>query len=130
MLADEVRQLASYPGVTIGAHSINHLALPDQSIRVVRQEVHDSCAKLTKLTGKTVDLFAYPYGAYDRASAAVVRQACRWGLSCDQRLVGESFDAAAVPRVEVKRWDWLELASRLELLFEARPPSARAAFMP
>jgi peptidoglycan/xylan/chitin deacetylase (PgdA/CDA1 family) len=131
MLADEVRQLARHSRVTIGAHSVNHVALPNQAIRTVRQEIHDSCARLAKVTGHAVDLFAYPYGAYDRASAAVVRQSCRWGLSCDQRALGESFDAAAVPRVEVKRWDWLELASRLELLFDARAAvAARRAFMP
>jgi len=127
MVADEMRQLLGYANVTIGAHTVNHLALPDQGADAVLREIHDSCAALTRLAGKPVDIFAYPYGACDRVSAAVVRRSCRWGVTCDQRVLGESFDAAAVPRMEVKRWDWLELASRLEPLFHPRQPSARRA---
>jgi peptidoglycan/xylan/chitin deacetylase (PgdA/CDA1 family) len=128
MNAGEVRQLAAVPHVAIGAHTVNHLALPDQDVEVVRQEIQHSCSTLAQLAGKPVNVFAYPYGAYDRASSGVVRRFCRWGLACDGRVLGESFDAAGVPRLEVKRWDWLELASRLEPLFHPAPASARRAF--
>ena len=130
MLDGEVRQLAACPKVAIGAHSVNHLMLPDQNPDVVRREILDSCEALTELTGKPVDVFAYPYGGYDRVAANAVRRLCRWGLSCDQRVIGESFDAATVPRLEVKRWDWLEFASRLEPLFHPRRGAVRRAFMP
>jgi peptidoglycan/xylan/chitin deacetylase (PgdA/CDA1 family) len=122
MRADEVRELASDSRVTIGAHSVHHLALPDQAGDVVRREIEESCAALTRLVGTRVDLFAYPYGALNRASAGSVRASCRWGLSCDRRMLADSFDAARVPRLEVKRWDVSELAARLRVLF--RPPAA------
>jgi peptidoglycan/xylan/chitin deacetylase (PgdA/CDA1 family) len=130
MLDEEVRQLAAYPNVAIGAHSVNHLMLPDQTPDVVRREIVDSCEALTQLAGKPVDVFAYPPGASKPAPPTSVRRLCRWGLSCDQRVIGESFDAATVPRLEVKRWDWLEFASRLEPLFQPRSGPVRRAFMP
>ena len=120
MLAAEVRQLAARPGVTIGAHSVNHLALPDQDPDVMHREIRDSCAALTRVTGRPVNAFAYPYGAHDRVSASIVRSSCRWGISCDRRPLTDSFDAALVPRLEVKRWDVSELAACMEPWFHDR----------
>jgi len=126
--ADEVRQLAAYANVSIGAHSINHLALPDQPAEVVRREIEGSCSALERVIGKPVGLFAYPYGAYDRASAAAVRASCRWGISCDDRPLTESFDAAAVPRLEVKRWDVNEFAVRIESRLRLTRRGSRRSF--
>jgi len=130
MMADEVRQLAAEPRVAVGAHSVNHLALPNQSREVVRREIEESCAALERVVGRPVSLFAYPYGAYDRPSAAVVRASCRWGICCDQRPLAESFDAATVPRLEVKRWEVPELAARIESRLRLRTAPSRRALMP
>jgi hypothetical protein len=124
MIADEVRRLAASPGIAIGAHTVNHLALRDQTEEARRTEVAQSRAALARIVGGAIDLFAYPYGAVDRDSAAAVRQSCRWGLSCDELALGESFDAARVPRLDVKRWDIAELASRIDRLSQ---PPARSA---
>ena len=124
MIADEVRRLAAYPGVSIGAHTVKHLALRDQSEHARGVEIAQSRADLARIVGQPIDLFAYPYGAVDRGSAAAIRQSCRWGVSCDELPLAESFDAARVPRLDVKRWDIAELASRIERLFQ---PPARSA---
>jgi peptidoglycan/xylan/chitin deacetylase (PgdA/CDA1 family)/SAM-dependent methyltransferase len=127
MSADEVRQLARLPGVTIGAHTVNHLALPDQSSGQLF-ELTECQADLRRVTGQPIDLFAYPYGAVDRGCAAAVRRLWRWGLSCDDRVLGDSFDAARVPRLGVKRWDAAEFASRIDQLFQPSWRSAPRAF--
>jgi peptidoglycan/xylan/chitin deacetylase (PgdA/CDA1 family)/SAM-dependent methyltransferase len=126
MMADEVRQLAGLPGVVIGAHTVNHLALPDQhASRTV--ELTRCQADLERLTDRPVDLFAYPYGAIDRDCAALVRKGWRWGLSCDERVLGDSFDAARVPRLDVKAWSPAEFASRVSRLFAPEAPARRRA---
>ena len=130
MTAAEVRQLAAHPRVTIGAHSVNHLALPDQNPEVVRREIEESCAALARLLGEPIGLFAYPYGVYDRAVTAAVRSSCRWGFSCDERPLTESFDAAAVPRLDVKRWQVPEFAARIESRFRLRRRGQVSAFNP
>jgi peptidoglycan/xylan/chitin deacetylase (PgdA/CDA1 family)/SAM-dependent methyltransferase len=127
MMADGVRQLATLPGVTIGAHSVNHLALPDQRSAVLF-ELTECQADLRRVTGRPIDLFAYPYGAVDRECAAAVRRLWRWGLSCDDRVLGDSFDAARVPRLDVKAWETADFASRVCRLFEPAAPSRRRAF--
>jgi peptidoglycan/xylan/chitin deacetylase (PgdA/CDA1 family)/SAM-dependent methyltransferase len=127
MLADEVRQLAAMPGVTIGAHTVNHLALPDQRSGRI-SELTGCQADLGRVTGQRIDMFAYPYGAIDRECAALVRQSWRWGLSCDERVLADSFDAARVPRLDVKAWSHTEFASRVSRLFAPDAPSRRRAF--
>lgn len=130
MTAAEVRQLAAHPHVTIGAHSVNHLALPDQSAEIVQREIEESCAALARVLDNPVSLFAYPYGAYDRVCAAAVRSSCRWGLSCDERPLTESFDAATVPRLDVKRWEVPELGARIESRFRLRRMGQVSIFNP
>jgi peptidoglycan/xylan/chitin deacetylase (PgdA/CDA1 family) len=120
MAAGEVRDLAAVPGVTIGAHTVNHLALPDQPAEIQEREIADCRAALGRVMGRPVDLFAYPYGSVNRQAAALVRRSCRWGLSCDDASLEDSFDAARVPRVEVKRWDVDRFGATLDRLFVVR----------
>jgi peptidoglycan/xylan/chitin deacetylase (PgdA/CDA1 family) len=128
MIAAETQKLAGLPGMTIGAHTINHLSLPDQQPGVTAAEVEQSRAALARVIGRTVDLFAYPYGAVDRPSAGAIRRSCRWGLSCDDVSLGESFDAARVPRLDVKRWDAEALGLRIDRLFQPLRRSPPRAF--
>ncbi|MFL6281380.1 MAG: polysaccharide deacetylase family protein, partial [Vicinamibacterales bacterium] len=120
IVADEVLQLAKLPGVTIGGHTVNHVALPDNpDSRLL--EMSDCRAQLKRITGRPVELFAYPYGAVDRQTAAEARRAWRWGMSCEERSLGDAFDAARVPRLDVKATSRDEFGSRLSRLFE--PPT-------
>ena len=60
---------------------------------------------LASVTGQPIRLFAYPYGAVDRQVADQLRRSHEWSLSCDTRRLGDSFDAAQVPRLEIARLD-------------------------
>jgi peptidoglycan/xylan/chitin deacetylase (PgdA/CDA1 family) len=119
LVADEVKQLARVPGVTIGAHSVNHLALPDQPSLVVARELRDSQSALERVTGKTIEQFAYPYGAVSRACADAVRPVFRWACVCDASGMGPSFDAVRVGRVEVRNWTADQLSERLDQVLAA-----------
>jgi peptidoglycan/xylan/chitin deacetylase (PgdA/CDA1 family) len=128
MVAGEIRDLMSMPGVTVGAHTANHLALPDQTIEVQEREIAQCRDALGEIVGRPVDLFAYPYGSVDRQVAALVRRSCRWGVSCEERRLEESFDAARVPRVEVKGWDIAAFAGVLDRLFAGGDPEEPGTF--
>ena len=130
MVTDEVRALAARSGVTIGAHTVHHLALPDQPAETRVTEVQESLARLACILDRPPASFAYPYGAIDQACLSLVRESCRWGVVCEDVGVGASFDAARVPRVDVKRWDTGTLDSRLGPLFAAAPMARRRAFTP
>ena len=121
LTSDELKTLAQVPGIDIGAHTTNHLSLPDQPADVQRSEIVDSVKALERVLARPVTTFAFPYGAVDRATADLARVSCRWSVSCVTGAVGASFDAARVPRLEVKRWDGDALGSRLERLFKGEP---------
>ena len=121
MIAEEIQRLAALPGVTVGAHTENHLSLPDNAGTRLAELSHCQ-AELTRIIGRAVDLLAYPYGAVNRETAALVRRTWRWGMSCDDRVLGDSFDAARVPRLDVKAWSAEELGRRVSNLFAPEPP--------
>jgi peptidoglycan/xylan/chitin deacetylase (PgdA/CDA1 family) len=130
LLRHEVRRLAAVPNVTIGAHSVHHLCLPDQPPDIRVREMRESRRALEEATGAAIGCFAYPYGAVDRATADLARREFRWTLDCDARLLGESFDAARVPRLEVKAWEIDELAAQIERRRGREPFSRTLRLLP
>lgn len=61
---EELRQLAQEPLVTIGAHTMNHLALSSLNDDELRTEVLESKAEIERHIGRGVHHFAYPYGGF------------------------------------------------------------------
>ena len=121
LTSDELQALARVPGIAVGAHTANHVALPDQPTDVQRSEIIDCIQTLERVLSRPVTTFAFPYGAVDRATADLARVSCRWSVSCVAEAVRASFDAARVPRLEVKRWDARTLGARIERLFKGEP---------
>jgi peptidoglycan/xylan/chitin deacetylase (PgdA/CDA1 family) len=119
IVADEVAQLARVPGASVAAHTVNHLSLAEQSRDVIDRELQECRETLERITGRAVQEFAYPYGAASRASADAVRGRFRWGLSCDERPIGASFDTARAGRVEVRNWTAAQLSETLDRVFAA-----------
>jgi peptidoglycan/xylan/chitin deacetylase (PgdA/CDA1 family) len=74
-------------GHELGSHSMTHPQLPRCSDEVVRYEIEESLAVLTRRLGPIVS-FCYPDGAYDRRCVEALRRAgyrwavtTRWGLN-------------------------------------------------
>lgn len=61
----ELRELASYPGVTIGAHSATHAPLIKCNDDELKKELQDSKYYIEDLIGGQVTTFSYPYGLVD-----------------------------------------------------------------
>jgi peptidoglycan/xylan/chitin deacetylase (PgdA/CDA1 family) len=114
----ELRELASSPLVTIGAHSVTHTALALLSEAEQRREIADSRRELQELSGRPVTLFSYPFGGngqYDRTTRGLCRdlgfsravttfpgQAHRWS------------DPFQLPRQLVRNWDLESFAAMME----------------
>ena len=69
MTWDEVRQLASDPLVTIGAHTHNHFAIARLDETVALQDIDKGVVRLEQELGRRPKHFAYPYGNARAASA-------------------------------------------------------------
>ena len=74
MNATELRSLQQ-AGMEVGSHAVTHRRLSTLDTPTQLQEAARSKADLEDLLGTAVHSFAYPYGAFDNASAAAVQQA-------------------------------------------------------
>lgn len=72
--ADDVRRL-SEEGMEIGSHGLNHRALTDVDEAGKTRETTESRRILEEITGRKVESFCYPYGAFDEASLVAVERA-------------------------------------------------------
>jgi peptidoglycan/xylan/chitin deacetylase (PgdA/CDA1 family) len=62
-------------GMTIASHSRTHCDLTKANTAELRSEIAGSRADLQKMLGINTDLFAYPYGAWNKRVAAAARGA-------------------------------------------------------
>ena len=63
--ADELREISRHPLVTIGAHGLTHRHFTKLPIAEARFELLESRRVLESLTGKPINLMAWPYGECD-----------------------------------------------------------------
>ena len=98
----QLRRAGAHPLLTLGAHSRRHPRLPDLSRDALVDEVAGSKAWLEERLDTEVELFAYPYGAYDRSVLEAVRAAgFRAAFAEDSRGLG--IRAFEIPRVGLYR---------------------------
>jgi peptidoglycan/xylan/chitin deacetylase (PgdA/CDA1 family) len=122
----ELRELAALPGVAIGAHTMSHPRLSALPAEEQRRELAESRARLGELTGRPVDLLAYPFGKPADVAPETPRLAEEAGyraafLSQAGRIVPSS-PRFLLPRLSVHEWPAGELVRRLEECFD--PPAA------
>ena len=72
---DQIRQIDQNPLFTIGSHTVDHLELAKQSEVTQRFEIIEGKKQLEQQIGHPVRTFAYPYGAFNGTSIALVREA-------------------------------------------------------
>jgi peptidoglycan/xylan/chitin deacetylase (PgdA/CDA1 family) len=62
MTVDELRESAASGVVTVGAHTINHPVLANETAEQAEAEIRDSINELADVVDRRVDRFAYPNG--------------------------------------------------------------------
>lgn len=95
-------------GVSIGAHTRTHPALPTLADPEVEREVAGSREDLEGALVTSISTFAYPFGALDdRASSAVAAAGFSGACTVEPRLARPLEDPMRIPRLEVKAEDSL-----------------------
>lgn len=116
----ELRELAAVPGVTVGAHTLSHPCLAALPAGEQLREMAGSRARLEEHLGRTVDLFAYPFGKAGDVSAETRRLAARVGFraafTTEPGRVVRSTDRFALPRLTVHEGPAPDLLRRVESL--------------
>jgi len=91
MSVDDVRALQA-AGMTIAAHSRTHPNLVDVTDAQLRDEVLGSRQDLQKMLGITTEIFAYPYGSWNKRVEAAVQDA---GYHAARAYPGGSWNSSA-----------------------------------
>jgi peptidoglycan/xylan/chitin deacetylase (PgdA/CDA1 family) len=101
---EEVRTLNEHPLVTIGAHTVSHVLLSQQSWQAAWKEIRSSKERLEQKIGEPVHHFSYPYGGNNVA----VRQMARWagfqyGFTTKVRRIGHvtTWNRLSLPRIDI-----------------------------
>jgi peptidoglycan/xylan/chitin deacetylase (PgdA/CDA1 family) len=102
--APEIKQLVD-AGMTIGAHTLSHPVLTEQSEELARAEITDCRQILQKCSGQSVWAVAYPFGDPASVGDREYRLAESAGYECGFVNVGGSIRAAfsrfSLPRIHV-----------------------------
>jgi peptidoglycan/xylan/chitin deacetylase (PgdA/CDA1 family) len=120
MTRDEILELTA-AGFRIQSHTRTHPSLPLLDDWAASREIVDSRAELEDLVRAPVDLFAYPFGHYDRRARAVVAEAgYQAGYSFLNGRITPGLDMYRLPRLNM----WAG-QTRLRLAYHlARPASS------
>ena len=114
---EQVRILSRLPGMSIGAHTVNHVYLPWQPDEAKRSEIVESKAALEHALDCRITSFSYPYGESDEIVARMVEEAGFLDATtrADTAVSNESH-CFFLPRHNVSTTE--ELSSHLRSIFE------------
>lgn len=122
-----LRTLAALPGVQIGSHGANHVALTQCDEATLHNELTSSRCYLEDVLGSEVRTFAYPYGAADcRVRDAAWAAGYRLGACSFAGINSSERDLLLLARTEIVSldsarvfaqklhgdWDWYRLRSK------------------
>jgi peptidoglycan/xylan/chitin deacetylase (PgdA/CDA1 family) len=117
---DELRDLASRPGVEIGAHTFSHPSLALLPAVEQERELAGARARLEELLGRPVTLLAYPFGkpgdVSEETEALARRAGYRAAFTTVPRRLVPSSPLFALPRLTVHEWPAEALARRVREL--------------
>jgi peptidoglycan/xylan/chitin deacetylase (PgdA/CDA1 family) len=103
---DEVRVLASAPGITIGSHTATHPYLQRISNEQVRAEIGDSRKCIEDEIGRPVEFFCYPSGDVGPREIEAARAAgYRASVTVAPGLNRAGIDLQALRRTEITQHD-------------------------
>jgi peptidoglycan/xylan/chitin deacetylase (PgdA/CDA1 family) len=132
---DELTAFSAMPGVSLGAHTLTHPSLAHVDPARLADELVSSANYVAGLTGRRVDIFAYPYGSACACGGREFLAARDAGFKIavttqpgmiDQALLGRS--PTALPRISLnghfqKARYVSALATGLPFAFKHRPVS-------
>ncbi|MGQ0736169.1 MAG: polysaccharide deacetylase family protein [Acidobacteriota bacterium] len=99
----QLSELADSGDVTIGAHTLDHPVLSNETDDRARREIQGSVADLARMLGRPVTAFAYPNGTegfdFGAREQALLRDAgVRLAFSTDPGFLGPRTPPLAIPR--------------------------------
>ena len=87
-------------GITIGAHTRTHPALPTIGEEALVDELRGTADEMERRLGERPSGFAYPYGAVNARLAHVTARYYTWACTTEFRLLGGGESLTLLPRLD------------------------------
>lgn len=71
---EELQQMSKSPLVTIGLHTVTHSSLSNEPESLQNHEIASSKARLEEIIGKKATVLSYPFGDYNEATLAILKE--------------------------------------------------------
>lgn len=115
----ELAELADGDLVDIGAHTASHPMLSMLTAKEQESEIRQSTLRLTKMLGKPIKSFAFPYGSLTDYGGETVKlvKAMNFDCACSTfaDVVRPGCDRFQLPRFMVRNWNGEEFSRRLRM---------------
>ncbi|HAG10410.1 MAG TPA: polysaccharide deacetylase [Desulfotomaculum sp.] len=99
---NEINQMSDY-GITIGAHTLNHVSLTDITLPEARYEIENCKLVLEKQLGTSIEAFAYPYGHYNNQLEEIVKESgYTIAVTTKQGWATPESDPYAIKRIRIR----------------------------
>jgi peptidoglycan/xylan/chitin deacetylase (PgdA/CDA1 family) len=125
---DALRRMLEFPGVTIGAHTVDHVYLPDADDATLQKEISGSKSQLEEILKRPVSTLSYPLGGFDHRVLAAAKNAGYLGACTTNRGFSRWFDLFAVRRIKLKNNDtgfslWFKLSGYYHIFNAVKRPA-------
>ncbi len=98
----ELREIARYPEVTIGSHTVSHPRTTCCDEKRLRHEIGECKRQLQSWIGKEVKFFAYPEGRSDgRETPLLIEFGYEMAVTTESGLIARGLDPYRLPRFSV-----------------------------
>ena len=112
----DIRNLSD-AGFSIGSHSCTHRSMGALSAAECRRECVESRRVLEDITGRAVDMFAYPFGTLVDVSPpseqAIAAAGYKWAFTSQHGPVRAETHPLRIPRVKIENGDSLDMFERI-----------------
>ena len=117
----EILKCSKSPYITIGAHTITHCCLAFEDAKTQYYEMKKSKEHLESITGKAIDVFAYPYGTHEDFNCETIDLAIQIGFkkvfAAYEGMTSSKYVNGRIPRSSIAFCEDIESSSkRLNLL--------------
>ncbi len=89
----------------VGAHTVTHGALSNQSYETQKKEIIESRNFLQDLSNQNINTIAYPYGAFNKQTIKIVKDENLIGFTTQPKIITKSSDNSKLGRFQVEDWN-------------------------
>jgi peptidoglycan/xylan/chitin deacetylase (PgdA/CDA1 family) len=106
MPSHQIKEISTNNLFDIGGHTMSHPALPYHKKEIQQEEILNNKIFLENITGKKINLFAYPSGRYNDTTVEIVKQInFKAAFTTNAHIIKKHSDLFMLGRFQVNNWN-------------------------